>query len=93
LPQREIIHVPLWGITVMFLYCMRRLACPTCGVTVEVVPWSSGKSPLTISYAWFLSEWQSCEACRKSQGSLGLLGTRCSRPWPWQLPGGANAWI
>ena len=25
LPQREFIHVPLWGITVIFLYCMRRL--------------------------------------------------------------------
>src|SRR6266702_2547402 len=57
LPQREFIHVPLWGIAVIFLYCMRRLACPTCGVTVEVAPWSTGKSPLTISYAWYLSEW------------------------------------
>lgn len=57
LPQREFIHVPLWGITVMFLYCMRRLACPTCGVTVEVVPWSSGTSPFTMSDAWFLREW------------------------------------
>ena len=57
LPQREFIHVPLWGIAVIFLYSMRRLSCPTCGVTVEAVPWSAGKSPLTISYAWFLSEW------------------------------------
>jgi transposase len=56
LPQRKFIHVPLWGIAVIFLYCMRRLACPTCGVTVEVVPWSS-ESPITISYAWHLSEW------------------------------------
>jgi len=57
LPPREFIHVPLWGITVIFLYCMRRLDCPRCGVTVEAVPWSSGKSPLTTSYAWYLSEW------------------------------------
>ncbi len=57
LPQREFIHVPLWGIAVIFLYCMRRLACPTCGITAEVVPWSTGKSPLTISYAWYLSQW------------------------------------
>jgi hypothetical protein len=56
LPQREFIHVPLWGIAVIFLYCMRRLACRTCGITAEVVPWSTGKSPLTISYAWCLSE-------------------------------------
>jgi transposase len=57
LPERRFIHVPLWGIAVIFLYCMRRLNCLTCGVIVEVVPWSSGKSPLTQSYAWYLSEW------------------------------------
>ena len=57
LPPREFIHVPIWGITVIFLYCMRRVDCRRCGVTVEVVPWSSGKSPITTSYAWYLSEW------------------------------------
>ncbi len=57
LAQREFIHVPLWGLFVIFLYSMRRVQCPKCGVVVELVPWSSGKSPLTISYAWFLSEW------------------------------------
>jgi transposase len=57
LPERRFIHVPLWGIAVIFLYCMRRLACSTCGVTVEVVPWGSGKGPITLSYGWYLSEW------------------------------------
>lgn len=57
LPQREFIHVPIWGIAVVFLYCLRRLQCPDCGVVAEVVPWSTGKSPLTTSYAWHLSEW------------------------------------
>jgi transposase len=57
LKEREFIHVPLWGITVVLLYCMRRLQCQSCGIVVESVPWGSGKSPLTISYAWFLSEW------------------------------------
>lgn len=57
LPLREFIHVPLWGLAVVFLYCMRRLQCATCGVVVEIVPWSDGKSPLTKSYAWYLSEW------------------------------------
>lgn len=57
LTQREFIHVPLWGIIVVLLYCMRRLSCPTCGIVVEIVPWSFGKSPLTIGYSWFLSEW------------------------------------
>ena len=57
LKEREFIHVPLWGIRVVLLYCMRRLQCRSCGIVVESVPWSTGKSPLTISYAWFLSEW------------------------------------
>jgi transposase len=57
LPERKFIHVPLWGIAVMLLYCLRRVNCPTCGVVAETVPWSTGKSPLTTSYAWFLSEW------------------------------------
>jgi transposase len=57
LAQREFIHVSLWGLMVVFLYCMRRLQCPLCGIIVESVPWGMGKSPLTKSYAWFLSEW------------------------------------
>src|SRR3990167_6571630 len=57
LKQREFIHVPLWGVMVVFLYCMRRLECATCGIVVETVPWSTGKSALTTGYSWFLSEW------------------------------------
>lgn len=57
LKQREFIHVPLWGLMVVLLYCMRRLQCPKCGIVVESVPWSTGKTPLTKGYAWFLSEW------------------------------------
>lgn len=57
LPLREFIHVPIWGLTVILLYCMRRVSCKKCGVVSEQVPWSSGKSPITIGYAWYLSEW------------------------------------
>ena len=57
LKQREFVHVPLWGFMVVLLYCMRRLQCPLCGIIVESVPWCAGKSPLTKSYSWFLSEW------------------------------------
>lgn len=57
LPERKFIHVPLWGLAVIFIYRMRRLNCSDCGITVETVPWSLGKSPLTTSYAWHLSEW------------------------------------
>jgi len=57
LPLREFIHVPFWGLQVILLYCMRRVSCKKCGIVSEQVPWSSGKSPITIGYAWFLSEW------------------------------------
>ena len=36
---------------------MRRMDCPGCGVTVEKVPWSQGKSPITKEYGWFLATW------------------------------------
>ena len=56
LTQREFIHVPIWGLAVVLLYCMRRLQCPRCGIVVESVPWGNGKSPLTKGYSWFISE-------------------------------------
>ncbi len=36
---------------------MRRVACRTCGVVVEAVPWSDGKHPLTRAYMLFLARW------------------------------------
>jgi transposase len=36
---------------------MRRVNCPLCGVTVEVVPWCDGKSQSTITYRWYLATW------------------------------------
>ena len=49
--------VPLWGMAVFFLYPMRRVACRTCGVKVERVPWAVGKQRLTTAFAWFLAGW------------------------------------
>ena len=57
LPKREFIHVPIWGLAVILIYTLRRVSCKTCGITAERVPWSTGKSPVTIGYSWFLSEW------------------------------------
>jgi transposase len=57
LPQRCFEFVPLWGIAVHFLYALRRVECPQCGVTVERVPWAHGKCHLTTSYRWFLARW------------------------------------
>jgi transposase len=57
LTERRFDFVPLWAIPVVFLYAMRRVDCPRCGVLVEMVPWGTGKSPLTHAYSWFLASW------------------------------------
>jgi transposase len=57
LPARRFQYVPFWGIAVFFLYAMRRVNCPECGVVVEKVPWADGKERITTRYAWFLADW------------------------------------
>ena len=54
---RRFEFVPLWGIMVYFVYHMRRVECPSCGIKVERVPWAEGKSTLTTEYKWFLARW------------------------------------
>lgn len=57
LDERRFEFVPLWAIPVFFLYAPRRCDCPRCGVKVEWLPWSDGKSPITNTFAWFLASW------------------------------------
>jgi transposase len=57
LGERRFAFVPLWGMAVYLIYAMRRVDCRRCGVTVEMVPWASGKSPSTHAYTWFLASW------------------------------------
>ena len=57
LPARRFEFVPLWQMAVFLVYAMRRVDCPKCGVIVEEVPWSDGKSQLTTAYRWFLAGW------------------------------------
>ena len=57
LAARRFEFVPLWNMAVFFVYAMRRVNCPTCGVVVEQVPWAEGKGHLTTSYRWFLARW------------------------------------
>jgi transposase len=52
---REWQFVPFWGLLVFFVYTMRRVNCPDCGIRVEEVPWASGKNHLVSTYAWFLA--------------------------------------
>jgi transposase len=57
LPARRFQFVPLWGIAVFLVYALRRVDCPSCGVTAERVPWAAGKEQLTTAYQWFLARW------------------------------------
>jgi len=57
LPQRRFEFIPLWGILVFFVYAMRRVDGPRCGIVVERVPWAEGKSPICTTYGWFLAGW------------------------------------
>ena len=55
--SREWQFVPLWGFLVYFVYTMRRVNCPDCGIKIETVPWAVGKNHLVTTYAWFLASW------------------------------------
>lgn len=57
LPERTWEFVPLWQIAVLFVYALRRVDCPECGVVAERVPWSEGKQRQTKTYRWFLARW------------------------------------
>lgn len=57
LPARRFEYVPLWGMAVFFVYGLRRVDCPECGVTAEEVPWCQGKQAHTRTYQWFLAQW------------------------------------
>lgn len=50
-------HVPLWNLTVLLDYVMRRVDCKHCGVKVESVPWATGKQRTTNDFRHFLSSW------------------------------------
>lgn len=57
LNTRSFTFVPMWGMVVHLLYAMRRIDCPRCGVTVEMVPWAAGKTAATHALVWFLASW------------------------------------
>jgi transposase len=55
--ERLFEFVPLWGYPVYFRYQMRRVNCKSCGVKIELVPWSDGKQTMTKAFMQFLAGW------------------------------------
>ena len=57
LRERRWKHVPLWGIPVILVYAPRRVSCSRCGVKVEAIPWTQGKSSLSLPLSVVLGTW------------------------------------
>ena len=57
LKERHWKHVPLWGIPVTLVYSPRRVECINCGIKVEAIPWTQGKSPLSLPLSVVLATW------------------------------------
>ena len=57
LEERKFEFIPVWGFLVFFIYRMRRVSCPACGIKVEEVPWAEGKHQQTKTYMQFLAHW------------------------------------
>lgn len=56
LPTRIWNHIAIWGIFVHLIYSPKRVKCKNCGTRVEEIPWSRGKSPLSIPLIILLSK-------------------------------------
>ena len=57
LPERTFEFIPFWGFAVFLRYARRRVDCPPCGITAELLPWAEGKHHLTTAYMQFLAHW------------------------------------
>jgi transposase len=57
LQERTWRHVPFWNIPVFLQYRPARVNCPTCGVKVEKMPWSNGKSCLSRPLSLTMATW------------------------------------
>ena len=82
-PERRFEFVPLWAIPVFFLYAIRRVNCPNCGVKVERVPWSDGKHRTTLSYRLFLSRWAKRLSWKETATVFGTSWDTVFRAVPW----------
>ena len=72
LAERTWRHVPLWGIPVLLVYAPWRVDCPKCGVHVEAIPWSAGKSPISVPLVILLATWTKLLAWEVVAGLFGV---------------------
>ncbi len=74
---------PLWILTLVLRFTMRRVNCPRCGVVVEQVPWASGKHQLCDGFRLFLAHWARKLSWREKAQSfrVGWADVYASVPW------------
>jgi transposase len=90
LPVRRFEFVPLWGLAVFLLYARRRVNCPRCGVTAELLPWAEGKHHLTTAYAVFLARWARRLSWREVAGIFKTSWESVFRAVAWVVEYGLN---
>lgn len=70
-PSRYFQFLPLFTLTVFFLYAPRRVSCGRCGVVVEMMPWADGKRGATTMFLWFLASWAKVLSWRETARRFG----------------------
>jgi len=88
LPPRAWEHVPLWNIPVRIVYTPRRVACPSCGVKVERMPWDEGKRTTTKAMMIFLAQWARRLSWRETAKSFGVSWDHVYRSVSWLVEWG-----
>jgi transposase len=86
--ERRFEFVPLWGIVVYFVYALRRVNCPNCGVKVERVPWSDGKHRTTYSFRLFLATWAKRLSWKETADVFGTSWDTIYRSIKWVVDWG-----
>ena len=71
---RRFEFIAIYNIAVYFLYKMRRVTCPVHKVITEKVPWSDGKSNMTIELMQFLANWARLGELRIMNYELRICG-------------------
>ena len=78
LKERRWKHVPLWGIPVILVHAPRGVACRDCGIKVEAILWTQGKSPLSVPLSTVLATWAGIVAWKVVAQSYMWRGNRYS---------------
>lgn len=72
LGTRTFIMPPLFAFPMVLIYTMRRIDCVRCGVTVERVPWATGKHSLVNGFRLLLARWARLLSWDETAANFGV---------------------